>query len=347
MADKNLDGLGLARAFWFGAVRLVLDEHAPGVPRAAARVGSGSEVLGLDDVMSRDHDWGLRLQVFVSSDHRTDVARLLQDHLPDLFEGHPTKIRFTGQEHTALALDVMTVEELVDSRLGFDPRSGGDVLDWLSLTGQAVLEVTAGEVFEDTHGALTDLRHALAWYPHDVWRYVVACDWQRIEQELPLMQRAGDRGDELGSRVIAARLVNAAVHLAFCLCREWMPYSKWTGTRFRDLPVPAQLGENLNGTLHAQHWRSRAQHLAGALTVLADLQTGAGLSTVQPVCVPFWDRPYVHIDPSLVPSVLGSISDPRVQSMPAGIGSIEQLSDNVDLLVHTHRGRLFIGAGQT
>jgi hypothetical protein len=46
-------------------VRPVLDEHRPPVPRAASRIGNGSDVLGLDDQMSCDHDWGLRLQIFV------------------------------------------------------------------------------------------------------------------------------------------------------------------------------------------------------------------------------------------------------------------------------------------
>jgi hypothetical protein len=64
-------------------------------------------------------------------------------------------------------------------------------------TGQAALEVVSGAVFEDQTDELTGLRDALAWYPDDMWRYVVACDWQRLDQELPLLGRVGARGDEL------------------------------------------------------------------------------------------------------------------------------------------------------
>jgi hypothetical protein len=59
------NGIGLACAYWSQVVRPVLDEHRPPVPRAASRIGNGSDVLGLDDQMSCDHDWGLRLQIFV------------------------------------------------------------------------------------------------------------------------------------------------------------------------------------------------------------------------------------------------------------------------------------------
>ena len=45
-----------------------------------------------------------------------------------------------------------------------------------------------------------------AYYPHDVWLYLMAAGWSRIGQEERLMGRAGLVGDELRSAVIGARL---------------------------------------------------------------------------------------------------------------------------------------------
>ena len=337
-------GIGLARAYWDHVVRPLLDVEFPSVPRAAARIGPGSDVLGLDDEMSRDHDWGLRLQLLVPSSERARVEEVLTRRLPAEFAGYPTRLRFAGQEHAVLALDVAVLDSLIDSRLGFDPRVGGSALDWLSLTGQAVLEFTAGDVFEDSDGQLGALRSALTWYPDDLWRYVIASDWQRLDQELPLMGRAGERGDELGSRVMAARLVDVAMHLGFILCRRWAPYSKWRGTLFARPPLPAQIGEQLSAALSAPRWRERGEHLACALDLLAEQQELAGLPSVSPVCTPFWDRPYLHLNPALVPAMLESITDPDVRALPAGVGSVEQRSDNVDLLVHADRRRAAVGA---
>ncbi|MFZ1579127.1 MAG: DUF4037 domain-containing protein, partial [Nostocoides sp.] len=220
-------------------------------------------------------------------------------------------------------------------------------LEWLSLTGQAALEVTAGAVFEDTADELTSLRDALAWYPDDVWRYVVACDWQRIDQELPLVGRAADRGDEMGSRVIAARLVGIAMHLGFLLCRRWAPYSKWLGTMFRDLPLPRALGHALNDVLEADDWHRRSDRLVAALRQLATIQRASGLPCADPVCVPFWDRPYLQINQHVIPRLLDAICDPAVLALPVGLGSIEQRTDNVDLLVHADLRRTAVLGGRT
>ncbi|MGH3470808.1 MAG: DUF4037 domain-containing protein [Nocardioidaceae bacterium] len=338
------NGISLARTYWQQIVRPILDERRPGIPRAAARVGGGSDVLGLDDQTSRDHDWGLRLQLFVRRGDERDVRTVLADQLPAEFAGLPTRFAFTGQDDPVLALDVLTIEEFISARLGFDPRVDATALDWLSLTGQTVLEVTAGEVFEDRDGMFTSLRDALAWYPDDLWCYVAAVDWQRLDQELPIMGRAGDRGDELGSRVIAARLVDTAVHLSFVLCRRWAPYSKWRGTTFRQLPVPAEIGQHLQDVLTAIEWRTRSDHLAAALEALASVQHRVGIPSSDPVCVPFWDRPYLQIDRGLVPQMLDNITDPSVRALTPGLGSIEQQTNNVDLLVSTELRRAALNA---
>lgn len=174
------NGISLARAYWSHVVRPILDDHRPLVPRAAARGGSGSDVLGQDDHLSRDHDWGLRLQLFVRTSAKSDILAVLEEQLLDEFAGLPTSFAFTGQDEHRLAVDVLSVDELVSTKFGFDPRGGATPLEWLSLTGQAALEVTAGAVFEDPADEPTSLRDALAWYPDDVWRYVVACDWRSI-----------------------------------------------------------------------------------------------------------------------------------------------------------------------
>lgn len=50
-----IPGIELSRRFYTEAVRPVLDRHWPGLPHAAALVGSGSEALGYDDATSTDH----------------------------------------------------------------------------------------------------------------------------------------------------------------------------------------------------------------------------------------------------------------------------------------------------
>ena len=62
MSDGGLRGADLARLFHTEVVGPWLARELPGLRYAAGRLGSGSDVLGLDDGTSRDHDWGCRLR---------------------------------------------------------------------------------------------------------------------------------------------------------------------------------------------------------------------------------------------------------------------------------------------
>lgn len=328
----DLTGAQLSRSYFERVVRPLVETRWPGLPYAAARLGSGSDVLGLDDAMSRDHDWGLRLDLLVPAEIVPSVDGHLAEHLPKTFAGHPVRFATTWDPAVRHRVQVQTARDLAVMRLGLDPTADLTPADWLSLTGQAVLEVAGGVVFADHSGELDGIRRRLEWYPDDVWRHVVATDWARLAQELPFVGRTGERGDEVGSRVVAARLVGVALHLGHLLERRWPPYAKWLGTSFAGLARAGTSTGPLHAALAAGDWRGREQGLVDALRRLNRVQAEVGLPTVDDPVAPFWGRPYRGVREDAVTVVSDSIRDPAVRALPRGVGSAEQWSDNADLL---------------
>ena len=101
MTDRDLRGAELARSFFSGVVEPLLDRALPGLAYAAARLGSGSDVLGLDDAMSRDHDWGCRLTLLVDEAGRASiphVSLLLERELPKSYRGFPVRFPMTQDD---------------------------------------------------------------------------------------------------------------------------------------------------------------------------------------------------------------------------------------------------------
>jgi hypothetical protein len=341
VTDRDLPaGAELSRRFFTEVVEPLLSQAMPGLRYAAGRLGSGSDVLGLDDEMSRDHDWGCRLTVLVAEDARGQVPllrRMLEEKLPERFGDFPVRFPVSWDSSISHNVWVATVADFAESRLGVDPVAGLSVLDWLSLTGQSVLEVTAGPVFTDQTRSLAAVRALLAWYPPDIERYVLAAVWQRLGQLMPMVGRTAESGDELGSRLISAGLAGDLVSLAFALSRRWAPYAKWRGTVFRSLPVAARLGVLLEAAVVAPGWRERESALAATCEVLLDIQRERGLPTPESAVVPFWDRPYRTVDLAVPQTLLDAITDPEVARLPPMIGSIEQWVDGVDVLSNPDR----------
>ena len=347
MEEEPRSGIDISRAYWEQVVRPLLAEHRPHLAVAAARLGSGSDVLGYDDAQSRDHDWGLRLTLLVEDGHASDIDALLERELPEQWRGLAARFATTWEPVVRQRVEVASAADFSASRTGIDPLrlvgpTGLRLDDWLSLTGQAVLEVTAGPVFHDGPGVLSAIRERLAWYPRDVWLYAVAADWHRLGQEFPDVGRAGLRGDEDGSAVIAARHVRTMLHLAHLLHRRWPPYGKWLARSAATLPGGGPLRSALHEVLRAHDWRARKAALADAAELLAAVQGSKGLPTLEPVTEAFFDRP--HLGVRDLPTLLRElVEDPQVRALPAGVGTAEQISDNVTVLVDPRARRRLVG----
>lgn len=327
-------GSALAQMFFETAARPIIERVLAGAGYTAGRLGSGSDVLGFDDNRSQDHDFGCRLTVLVDEEHRLlfdDLDAALDQELPDKVDGWPTRFTTSWDDRVRHKVDLHTVHDFTASRLGFDLRSTLEPAQWLCITAQSVLEVSGGPVFHDTTTAYRRIGATLAWYPADVWYYVLAAGWRRLGQELPLVGRTGELGDGFGSRVIAARLCRDVAHVAFVVERTWMPYPKWSGTGLHRLPGGRVLGEALTAALAATGWRDRQRSLVQAVELLAERHCAAGLDVPSPVIVPFFDRPFAMPNGDIHESLVERISDRGIRDLPP-LGSIEQWCDNVEVL---------------
>jgi hypothetical protein len=138
-------------------------------------------------------------------------------------------------------------------------------------------------------------------------------------------------GDELGSRVLAARLIHYVMDLCFLMERQYAPYSKWFGTAFSELRCSAELTPVLRAALDAQTWQEREKHLSEAYEYLARMHNALGITEPVPTEVePFFSRPY------LVPgkcnpgsAIYEKITSNEIKRLPKFLGSVDQLTNLV------------------
>jgi len=347
-------GLELARGL-YDEVRPVLTER--GLAHTAALVGPGSDVLGLDDATSTDHDWGPRLQVLLSpadhSAHATTLHEELRHRLPGRVGGWTTRVATVSSDGTRglgdaagtgpvdHRVELRTLDALLTRVLGpVDPRLPLTAADWLVVPQQRLLSFTSGAVFHDDLG-LGLLRSRLRYYPHDVWLYQQAAAWSAIGQDEHLAPRAGMAGDDLGSRLVTARLCRTAVQLAFLQERRYAPYDKWLGTALARLDSTAGLRSALADTLAAPGWQERQRSLGDVLVELVRRHNGLG--TTEPLAErthPFHGRPFEVIDGAeIARRVAEGVTDPTVRDLVRRplVGGIDLLSASTDLAVDVDR----------
>jgi hypothetical protein len=340
-------GLDLSERFYHEEVAGILARRFPGLPHTAGLIGYGSDVLGLDTPMSRDHMWGPRLALLLPESGfdlvRRDVDTALREELPTEFLGYPTHFGSADGEGVRImqARECGPVDHLIEittlrlfwiGELGIDPSQPLSARDWLAFPEQKLLMVTGGKLYHDDL-EVEAARMALRWYPRDVWLYLLACGWQQVAQEEPFVGRTGDLGDELGSRLITARLAQAFMRLAFLLEQRYAPYSKWFGTAFRKLALAGPLEPRLQAALRVNGWPEREQSLIAAAQVLVEAQNRLGFVAPQDAAGEYFHgRPFQVVHAGRIAEALReAIADPELRRLPL-YGSVSQSIRSTDIL---------------
>jgi len=351
--SEFVHGLKLSRLFFEQAVRPILRETLPNVVYAAGLIGSGSEVLGFDDEMSADHHWGPRVMLFLNEgDHdlyRNAIGAAMRDQLPPTFLDYPTNFskpdpndknvqRLVEVERGPInhRVDVFTLRDYLLSYLNFDINNEIEPADWLTFPEQKLRSITAGGIFDDQIGIESALER-FRYYSHDVWLYLLASGWNRIGQEEHLMGRAGQAGDEIGSALIASRLVRDIMRLCFLMERKYAPYPKWFGTAFRELACAKKISPHLDAVLKCATWQERDESLVPAYELIAEMHNKLKITVALPAkSQTFFGRPFnvIELIGGFSKAISAQIKNPEVKRIDGKklIGSIDQISDNTDIL---------------
>ena len=266
----------------------------------------------------------------LSEERRHGLAAAIDERLPETFHGFSTRFAAQTDAPVRHQISFTTVGAWFTAALGFDPRGEVTATDWLATPSQLLRSSVAGAVFEDDARLLTEARERLRWYPRDVWLYLLACQWRRIDQEEPFVGRTGEVGDELGSAIVAARLVRDLMRLCFLIERQYAPYTKWLGTAFSRLQCATALMPLLQSALRAPDWKQREAALVLAMEEVARAFNRLAVAEAQdPTVRYFFDRPFLVLDSArFVEACMAKT--PLAQL--GYIGGIDQFVDSTDVL---------------
>lgn len=235
-----MNGLQLAEAYHqdVGAP-MIAQRFGSFVERiAVGLVGPGSECLGFDDELSRDHDWGPAFCMWLTDEDFDEIGGELQRayaQLPATFKGYGPRLASPGEEWRVGASRTSAFFTRFTG-LAYRPTA---VSAWLRIPGHSLATCTNGKVFYDPLGEFTRWREALlAYYPEDVRLSKIASLCVTIAQTGQYnYTRSIRRQEAFSAGYSMMRFCSDAMLLVFLLNRRYAPFYKWLHRAVGELPL--------------------------------------------------------------------------------------------------------------
>lgn len=226
---SDMSGIEISRAYYEKYGKPMIHEKFSEYENriAVGLAGEGSECFGFDDKISRDHDFGPGLCMWLAKEDYKKIGKKLQkeyDRLPKEFMG----ISRLETEKAGKRTGVFTVGKFYRKYLGIK-RAPKTNEEWLAVDETGLAHAVNGEVFVDELGGFSYIRNKLKeYYPDPVWR----C---RIAQAAALMSQTGQynyprmlqRGDLVTASVYMSEFIKNTMQMLYLLNRQYSPYIKW------------------------------------------------------------------------------------------------------------------------
>jgi hypothetical protein len=245
-------GLEISRRFFLEWGLPFLQQHFPRlVTRLAAGKIGGSDCLGADDALSRDHDWGPVFMLWMDEDDHREygpaVRQKIDEQAPDSFLGY-------SRPDNSYVAEIHSRVEYFDHHVGIHvpPESGSE---WMpDAYGEEMLyDITHGSIYYDPAGRFTSLRRGFAAFAGDpifrLRRLVDTCFGVWHFGEYNFRERIARREDAISLHICLAKFIENVMRQGFYLNNDYCPYWKWLHHEFLKIPGQQEVASLLDALI--------------------------------------------------------------------------------------------------
>ena len=197
---------------------------------AVGIAGEGSDCFGFADEISRDHDFGTGVCLWIPTEDMDVYGKALGTAYEEIVA---EKGRSFYTDRLRERRGVMTIHDFFSNILRIDCDTDDSMMSeqqWLSLDHACLATAVNGEVYRDDLGAFTRFRNLLLnYYPDRIWRIRIAEKMHDYSASLQVnYARCMTRRDIVAAELCKTKGLEAAMELFFLLKRVYPPYYKWT-----------------------------------------------------------------------------------------------------------------------
>ncbi len=241
-----MSGLALCKQYYETYVRPMIEAQfgAYADKIAVGLVGEGSDCFGYDDELSRDHDWGPDVCLWVTDETYEQIGEALQqayEQLPDTFLGYKRTRSARGNGRRG----VLTISTFYRRLLQADEW---EEIDWQQVSDASLAAAVNGDIFRDEEGVFSAFREKLLQgYPEQIRYLKLAESVARFSQTGQYnYARMLGRGDSVTARILLADCMKEAMKLQHYIEGKYPPHNKWLYRSLQDTAGGKKLCEFLN-----------------------------------------------------------------------------------------------------
>ncbi len=245
----NSDVFDKSRRFYQNKVAPMIHKMFPEYESriAVGLSGEGSDCFGYDDFISRDHDFGTGVCLWVTEDDFHKFGRLLSIAYNELADSMP-EAALTDRLRERRG--VMTINAFYSYVLGAEIDAENALIPedvWRIIDHSCLATAVNGEVFRDDPGIFSAFRMSLkGYYPDRIWRERIASELHVFSASLQVnYSRCMARKDIVAAQICKVNGIKAAMEIFFLLKKVYPPYYKWTYRALTDLDSDGRFASHI------------------------------------------------------------------------------------------------------